>query len=958
MPVIWNYIRDVLDEALQVAPEDRSRYLDRACTDPELRRQIDSLILSYDKAPEFLEIPPLDETSGAWDEMEPAKAWIGRRMGPYRIEEEIGEGGMGAVFRAVRADDEYQKQVAVKLVKGGFGSGFALARFISERQILANLEHPNIARLLDGGRTEQGVPYLVMEYVDGVPIDEYCDAHKLSVTQRLELFRVVCGAVQFAHQNLVIHRDLKPANILVTGDGVPKLLDFGIARLLNTDLPSSEREQTAGFLRILTPEYASPEQVRGDPVNTATDVYSLGVLLYLLLSGNRPYQLSDRSPQGLLEAICNTDPAKPSDAVGRPEAIGAPSDSITPESVSSARGERPDKLRRRLAGDLDNIVLMALRKEPHRRYSSVEQLSADIGRHLDGLPVLAREDTFFYRGSKFVRRHKLALAVSAVFLITVLGGMAATMREAQIARIERTKAERRFNDVRKLANSLIFEVHDSIKDLPGATPARKVIVDKALQYLDSLAKDAGTDLSLQRELAWAYQRVGLVQGDRFAGSLGDSQGALRSIRKAADIWAAIAKTNGATLEDQINNAYGHRVLSNMIAGAAEPGAIGPAREAVAISERLFRIAPTHPRVRRELARDYESLASHEEWAGNYAASLECLRKAFELQKVALQAKPNNPELLWGYADLSVKMGRELAALGSRQEGLRLNRQGVDIYKSLAKDQTDAGIQRELVAVLNEQGSILLLDGQPTAALRVFRQCLAMSRALAAADPQNTVLQHDIGGELEDVGRSLLMAGSAREGLSLLEQAERFFEQESLGPAADPTAVLASRIAVGEALARNGRDREAVEKFRAALSTAEQINARMQVNQTDAPAVHLEIASALSHAGDRAEASEEYQRAIKMAQPLAQAGNEQARYTVADAYSGLADLTLRGATNDRFAQAEYLSGQSVEVWKTIHNPGALSPGGFSTAGPLKATRTLEACKTRMASLAAAIPNRQN
>ncbi len=308
MAVNWIQAREILDAALQIPVEDRSPYLDNACPDPELRRYVESLIISYDKATEFLEQPAVTLLAESWREAESPQPWIGRRIGSYLIEKELGEGGMGTVFQAVRADDEYQKRVAIKLVKGGFASSFAITRFKAERQILAGLEHPNIARLLDGGRTEDGYPYLVMEFVDGVPIDEYCDAHRLTISQRLQLFRTVCDAVQFAHQNLIIHRDLKPGNILVTNDGVPKLLDFGIAKLLSPDPLSPTPEQTLGFVRMLTPDYASPEQVCGEAINTTTDVYSLGVVLYILLSGHHPYQLTGTSPQSLEDIICHTEP--------------------------------------------------------------------------------------------------------------------------------------------------------------------------------------------------------------------------------------------------------------------------------------------------------------------------------------------------------------------------------------------------------------------------------------------------------------------------------------------------------------------------------------------------------------------------------------------------------------------------------------------------------------------------
>ena len=433
MAVNWIQAREILDEALQIPVEGRSPYLDNACPDPELRRYVESLIISYDKATEFLEQPAVTLLAEPWQEAESPKPWVGRRIGSYLIEREIGEGGMGTVFLAMRADDEYQKRVAIKLVKGGFASSFAIARFKTERQILAGLEHPNIARLLDGGRTEEGYPYLVMEFVDGIPIDEYCDAHRLTISQRLQLFRTVCDAVRFAHQNLIIHRDLKPGNILVTTDGVPKLLDFGIAKLLSPDALSPTPEQTLGFVRMFTPDYASPEQICGDVVSTTTDVYSLGVVLYFLLTGHQPYRLTGSSAQAAIEIICHTQPVKPSAIVLRTQIVSAIGEgqtlSVIPEFVSSARDTQPDKLRRCLSGDLDNIALMALQKEPKRRYGSVEELALDIDRHLQHQPVKARPSTLAYRVSKFIQRHKTevsaALIVVLVSVAAVLGTIAA-----------------------------------------------------------------------------------------------------------------------------------------------------------------------------------------------------------------------------------------------------------------------------------------------------------------------------------------------------------------------------------------------------------------------------------------------------------------------------------------------------------------------------------------------------
>ena len=428
----WVQVRDVVDAVLDLPPEARSSYLDQACPGPALRPYVESLIHSYEQAGNFLDEPAAIHDAYAPAQQE-AGSWKGRRLGSYRIIEQVGEGGMGEVYRAVRADDQYQKQVAIKLVRVGFDSRFTLARLKAERQILANLDHPNITRLLDGGATEDGQPYLVMEYVHGLPLDEYCDRYKLTVTERLQLFRTVCAAVQYAHQKLVIHRDIKPGNILVTEDGIPKLLDFGIAKVFGPETSGAAAVRTLTMVRLLTPEYASPEQLRGGMISTASDVYSLGVVLYELLTGHLPYRPPNRSLEEIARTMTETEPEKPSSAIRWVEEItdsaGKPL-KLMPEAVSNTREGSPEKLRRRLAGDLDTIALMALRKEPQRRYPSVEELSEDIRRHLHHMPVRARKDTIIYRTGRFVRRNAPAAIATALLVLVLMAGSGTAIWQA------------------------------------------------------------------------------------------------------------------------------------------------------------------------------------------------------------------------------------------------------------------------------------------------------------------------------------------------------------------------------------------------------------------------------------------------------------------------------------------------------------------------------------------------
>jgi eukaryotic-like serine/threonine-protein kinase len=421
MPEKWDQVKELFALALERDPEERSDFLRQVCgADDSLRAEIESLLSSFDDAPTFLEDCPAADLLSAQ-----SSAIAGRRIGAYRIIRECGHGGMGIVYLAERADDQYRKRVAIKMLMPGINKDEILRRFRNERQALAALDHPSIVRLLDGGSTEEGLPYLIMDYVEGVRIDEYCDTHRLSIAERLQLFRTVCLAVQYAHETLVIHRDLKPGNILITKEGVARLLDFGIAKVLNPQW-SPDATLTRTDWRPMTPEYASPEQVRGEPVTNATDIYSLGILLYELLTGHRPYRVRPDSPLEIERSVCEEEPEKPSAAVSRIDEKAASDDStrtvITPQLIGEARAIRPEELPRRLRGDLDTIVMKAIRKEPEHRYASAGAFAQDIERHLSDMPIEARKPTLLYRGGKFVHRHTESLA-TAILILAVAAGL-------------------------------------------------------------------------------------------------------------------------------------------------------------------------------------------------------------------------------------------------------------------------------------------------------------------------------------------------------------------------------------------------------------------------------------------------------------------------------------------------------------------------------------------------------
>jgi len=421
MPGNWEQVKELFASALERSCEERNRFLKQACAgDDALRSEVESLLANYQKEQSFLEKSPASDLWSARNQ-----SMVGLRLGAYRIVGPCGRGGMAEVYLAERADEEFRQRVAIKMVGQGANSEQILSRFRNERQALAGLVHPNIVRLLDGGSTDDGMPYIVMEYVDGLQIEEYCDGRKLTVSERLRLFRTVCEAVQYAHDHRVIHRDLKPSNILITADGIPRLLDFGIAKVLDPALLSNPALTRTDW-RPMTPRYASPEQVRGGPITNATDIYSLGVLLYELLTGHCPYAPEHVSSAGLERSVCEDDPEKPSTVISRtdqPPSDGTRADETTAETVASYRATNPDDLRRLLRGDLDTIVLKAIHKDSAQRYTSVNQFSEDIQHFLDRRPIKARRPTLTYRSGKFLGRHKesLATAVTVLAVAVALG---------------------------------------------------------------------------------------------------------------------------------------------------------------------------------------------------------------------------------------------------------------------------------------------------------------------------------------------------------------------------------------------------------------------------------------------------------------------------------------------------------------------------------------------------------
>jgi non-specific serine/threonine protein kinase/serine/threonine-protein kinase len=928
-------VDELFAQAVELDPSRRREFFaERAAVDQSLISdgvldEVNALLGDYERAEEesFLRKPLVT----AQPEDEPAHTLeAGQQLKGYTILRLIDEGGMGEVYLA--RDAELNRPVAIKLIKGNLKTKEVLRRFFNERQILANLQHKNIAKLLEAGATSDGLPFFVMEYVEGQPIDRYADENRLSITQRLKLFRTVCSAVSYAHQNLIIHRDIKPSNILVTRDGEPTLLDFGISKLLQAS-DSPKPDVTVTVLRVMTPEYASPEQIKGEPVTTATDVYGLGVLLYELLTGHRPYRLKRRSVEEITRAVREQEPERPSTAIRRNEES---SDSIhltTPQLVSETREGEPARLRRRLRGDLDNIALKALSKEPQRRYASVEQFSEDIRRHLEGLPVIARKDTLKYRASKFVSRNRVAAAAAAVIFVTLVGGIIATAWEAHAARVERARAEQRFNEVRKLAHSFLFDYHDAIADLPGATPVRRRLVNDALEYLNSLSQEASGDASLRRELAAAYLKVGDVQGRPYRSNLGETEGALVSYRKALAILEPLSAGDPSNVElrRELAAAY-DRIGTVQLRRLDLADSLEKNTKALAIREALFNSDPTNADYRRDLAESYidygdiinnASLDPSREESEVYREALEVQRKALELREALSRENPSDLQARRDLAQAYSRVGFRLTGLASHTDGASYLRQSLEHHrKALALSEEiakaaseNARDRRNLADQYMILGDAQVGVGDTAGALDGYRRAVAIFKSLLSSDPSNK--------------EALLDASFAYNKLA-------------------------------NALTKTGDAAAAQENELEALHVSHRLLAADPANQEAVSIVadaQIEYAHLLEQKGDFTGATENWRAAIETEEEFG-APTPSHRRTLAGNYTMLGALYARAASIksvprdervERWREARDWFQKSLNVWRDLRDKGLLS--GTSAAKPDEVSKEIAVCDAALEKLKA-------
>ncbi|MGE3466252.1 MAG: protein kinase [Pyrinomonadaceae bacterium] len=764
----WQKIKDVLADALQLGAQERPAFLDAAGLDAEMRAEIDSLMRFEGESEHLMQLSAVEFSK---DFVGDSGALSGQDIGPYRLIRELGAGGMGAVYLAERVDGKFQQMVALKLLKREMNTAALRRHFEQEREILASLEHPNIARLLDAGTSADNIPYIAMEYVDGLPIDDFCNSSGLDVDARLELFRTVCSTVDFAHRNLVIHRDLKPSNILVTNEGVPKLLDFGIAKIISSEYADADAA-TITRMGIMTPSYASPEQLRREGVTTLSDVYSLGVVLFELLSGHRPFEDKEHDLREIYRAIVEMEPAAPSSLIGIGPASHGDSEAVTRPASTSVNVMRrtsptpaplsPQSIR----GDLDNIVLKAIRKEPERRYSSASNLSDDIARHLQGMTVTARPNTFGYRASKFVGRNRVSVFAAAIVMLAVIAGLAATLWQARVAQAERVRAEKRFNDVRKLANSYLFDVYPEIENLEGSLRAREKIVTNALEYLDGLYNEAGDDRELQAELATAYEKVGDVQGALVNSNLGDVQAGLDSYRKAATLREAVYASNPVDLEAKEKLAANYYTIARTLWNNSQTAEAEETFErSLKIYRELVAAKPDSVEYRNQLAVLLTDYGAIPVFNAQVDKAMVLFDEALVVMEGLTAEDPDNYDIKKTRARLLRTVSKAKGAAGDFEGGLRGFAQALAISHELAAHfKTDFRVQRSvwLTNLLTCELYIGKRDGD--SGIRVCLSTIDFPKGTLEKEPSNGVAAYDLAVSHFDAARIYRIAGDFRTGI--------------------------------------------------------------------------------------------------------------------------------------------------------------------------------------------------
>jgi serine/threonine protein kinase len=895
----WQRLKEVFNTIVDLPESERAAVLKKY--DKNIRFEVEKLINANEEAEDFILEPAFVEVG--FSEEDKTDFYVGKQIDSYKILEEIGQGGMGTVYLAVRSDD-FEKRVALKLIKRGMDTNSVLKRFVMERQILARLEHPNIANLLDGGSTTDGLPYLVMEYVEGLPVTKFCASEDLNIEARLALFQKICTAVSFAHQNLVVHRDIKPSNILVTPDGTPKLLDFGIAKLLHPDWSLDTAEATATAFRVMTPDYASPEQILGLPITTTADVYSLGVVLYELLTGERPYKIESRSPEEIAKFVLTEEPLKPSDCGLRIAERGLKKISEDTDENQNLKTDHQEKIRnpqsaiRNLRGDLDNIILKALRKEPERRYQSVQEFAEDIRRHLEGLPVTAMADTVSYRIAKFAKRHKVGVLVSILMLLTILLATTITTWQAIVAKREQAKTQQRFNQVRKLANTILFEYHDDVAKLSGSTPLREKMVKNALEYLDNLSAENLDDKELQIELADAYEKVGNVQGNPYSANLGNQNGALESYQKALAIRQKLFSEYPSENKIKYEVGFGYNNIGDILWDKGDnEESLSNYRQGLQFFEELTQTDSQNPNYFTGMHASLNGIAHVQEQMGDAKGALETYRRGLKSAETTVGIEPTIPNR-YSVAAAHLKIGDILMDVADFQSALESYNKGVMALSELVSaDKDNVYWIRVLALGYNRIALVSTKLGQFAQSAEFNLKAVDKQKQIAAADPNNVQIHFDIAATYQNLG-------------------DNYLKMKKLEPAIE-NIQLAIKIYT-ETLAKNPDSSQP---------------------QAYLGGAYITYAEIFALKGNSKAALENYQNALMLLEADSIRGGQ--IKTLANAYQGIGGIHQKA---NRFPEAKIWYQKSFDIWNDLRDKGKLTSDVSTKPDEIKSL--IENCDTKL------------
>ena len=943
----WQRVQQLFTSAVELPRGRQVRFLKESCgSDVALYADVVSLLEADTDNGETIESAVREEASRLLE----SEAEEGSRFGSYVIVREIGRGGMGSVYLALRDDNEFRREVALKIVKRGMDTAEVLKRFRYERQILANLEHPYIARLIDGGSTNHGVPFFVMEYVDGKPVDAFCRENLKDYRTRCELFLRILEAVSYAHRSLVVHRDLKPANILVTSDGRPKLLDFGVAKLLDGD--SVANSKLTADHRPFTPAYASPEQVLGLPITTATDIYALGAIFYELLIGRPAQVISIYTPQEIERVVCQSQ--------------------IKKDALHSHGLHR----------DLDNIVAMATRKEPERRYHSAQEFAEDIRRHLEGMPVLACPDSLAYRTTKFILRNRWQVAASVLVASSLFAGLAVSVLQTHRARLARRNAEaarlvaveqtslaraaaqaearqrkiadqqeilaneqrdqaqhlkaiadQRTTAILDLANNTLFDIHDSIEKLPGSLDARRTLVKTTLEYLEKLEQQEGLDDRMRAALCAAYYKVAMMQGNPQGASLQEFDLAEKSLQKGQSLLMPAYQRHPNDPDLMMRLIEVRSTLADLMyrSGRREEG-IQVNRDLLPVTHRLF--LSTSPSCGLECRTQepvLDNALTYELLGTDPVEAMTRAKNGIAIMQDLLKTNPDDETLKQGLGTLTAGAAGAYRATGDLSHAGDYYRQSIAMREDLLRvDPHNVAIRRNLMIAYGNYATLLGIPwsanlGKPEEARIYARKSVELARETVAGDANDITGRHDLGMSLSRLGMIDPAPDEVAQSLADLQEAESFIRPIA---ANNPkSAETASQVALileyeGHRLETLGRNADAMASYRSSLTAIQpffdQQNAVVFTQYlTDEDSIALLDLTL----GDTAEALREANQAVSQARTICDRGCRTDRQTLNLAETW-ATLAITQSKTGRASEARESAARAMDLWKSVTKPGAL------------------------------------